>query len=478
MVAELSMFNSHKMNIGNNEYQLKSYLDTYNEDRNYYNFSFKSRFTAELEYKLLGAVFKDSRLNDEQRASVGYDLMQTKHQLRRDAELAGNTHEAKAYQDPNQTSEQDAAGVWQRNKLSEDLRNLGLTFTEINKVIGWLSFLNIYRLIGTFARLSWTMVWTIAAECHLLDDQNALFGHPINRDILTTSTTVFNALSVLLFAARWLSHIAMIIKHVACPTDAEKAISPLERGLREFYTRMSHICNDTVWGIMNMLTNYPQLWGISVATANTMMLYTIVFDLTWLCVQWGFKEWELNEKYNELMEFRKTLSQDSDASVINEKMLLALADEQLETRARFGIQIFACLLIIVSFASVLALTSVAAAPIGFLACLVGFSMYLSSDEFAAYWRSFYAHDRVNSSDPKVQAEQQEARVLFFKTLSKAALVPTLLVGMYTISWPLAVVMTVLYAAYENYGPKSKSQEAFNEAQRVSYQQQVSDVIRL
>ena len=463
MAVELSMFNQYKEKLDtvyDKNPQPNVNLDVFLflnktgqliSNHEFYTFSFQSRPSAELDYKLLGAVLKDAVLTPEQQARARYYLNHTKYVLHRDAELAGNTYEAKRYQDENSAPEIDAPGSWQYKKLGNDWANLLRTPKEINKVIGWISFLNIYRLIATFARLSWTMLWEIAAQCHLLDDNNALFGYRINRDLLTASTTFFNALSVLLFVGRWTSHIAMILKHVACPTDAEKAIRPLERGVREFYGRMSHILNDTVWGIINLLTNYPQLWGMSVATANIVIACAILFDLTWLCAQWAFKEWELYDKRKELDALSAVLS--PDAAEINRQMLLKLDDEQLEMRARFIIQILACLLIIGSFVSVMTFTAAAVAPIGFLACMIGFSIYLSSDEFATYWRSFYAHDRRNSTESSVQKEQQEARIVFFKTLSKAALVPTLLVGMYTISWPVALVLSVLYAAYENYGPK-------------------------
>lgn len=455
MTTQLSLFNQYKKDISENYTASRDGIPqastpkawTSSDDQAFYRFSFKNRITAELESQLLECIVSNSDLTSEQQKRAEFYLNISRADLSRDARLGDTTIAAEA---PVAVMGKD--GVWNPlPKMQQDIQDLFSTPLHVAKIINWLSFLNLYRLIGTFSRLSWSSFWALAAKYQIIDDHNKIFGHEIDRAILNNSATVFNFLSVGLFAARFAAHMSMILKHaIVKRTHAEQGISPLELALHEFYIRAPNILNDLVWGIINLLTNYSQLWGISAALANQLTIVTLVFDFSWIIGQWYLKERELSAKHGELMAFHKSLEAvDSDDIAISSYKLMALKDMQLEVRALYLFQIFACLSIISGYLAVLTFSSAAVAPIGFLACVIGFGMYAGCGDFAAFIRASYGHFQ---SSPETQ---QALGSKFVVTVAKSAMIPALLVGVFTFNFPVAVIATLLYVAIDRYGPSRK-----------------------
>ena len=102
--------------------------------------------------------------------------------------------------------------------------------------------------------------------------------------------------------------------------------------------------------------------------------------------------------------------------------------------------ILAGLSIMTSYLLVLAMASAVVSAIGLTICVVGFGMYASADEFAAWGRAHYA------KAPQIANAEEKARAAFFKAWAKATLTPLLIVAAFSISWQIAVLALIFIAA--------------------------------
>lgn len=479
MSTQLSLYEYYKPELSETSVKFNEYRQKISEmsasDRNvfggrvflesgsigsFYRFSFRSRITAVLEYKLLSDILKDSNcLTSVNKACVEFKHEQLKKMLLIDATLAGNTHEIKDYNDstPAQVTDKDEAGTWQKKKFYKDLNDLYAILKEISVIISWLGFLNIYRLVSTFARLSWSQFWQLMQDQELLDAHDRLMGHHVNRRILQDAAVVFNFLSVFLFAARLICQVSMVVKHAVWRTPAEAA-SELDRWeliKRELYTRKGNLINDVAWVLINELTNYHDYWSISEALANTITMYGLIYDLVWILAQLAFKEWEHYDKYWELQAAKLTANANNDTVelAIIQAELDKLDDTVLEVRASYGFQLLAWSFVCTGFNTAIACSSAAPMALGFLACSIGFGMYLSADAFAAYVRTCHVQHKQLGQQSTADPLIIEARNKFIKTLLKSVLVPVFLIGMFTLSWPLALLCAVAWVAYDRYSPE-------------------------
>ena len=427
-----------------------------------YKFTFEHRRAVDLELQLLEAVLKTPNLKKDLKNRAQFYALSYAQFLLEDANLAGNTAEAALYQDKITrltlpSGEPIPTTPWEPlTKLKKDLNKLAQTPWHVSQMLSWLSFINLeVRLIGTFSRLTWMSIWAFAQQNHWMDAQGFVLGHPINRAILDASTHVFNFLSVFLFVARLLAHGSVVLKHVIWRTNAEQGISRLEIAKKELYDRMSDMVNDGYWFPINLLTNYQSFWNLSDPVANALLSVALLCDTSWLVAQWYLKEVEWKSRQTAETTFEPNKLEDK---ALEQLMLQVLLDEQWELRYKMMFCILGALLITSSYLSVLLLATPFAASIGFSLCVLGFSMYVGAKDFAAWMR--VSHGAAFKSS---ETELTAARNMFFTTVAKASLIPLLLVGLYTINWPAALLMTVLYAAYNHYGPaKAPSTATANE----------------
>ena len=136
-------------------------------------------------------------------------------------------------------------------------------------------------------------------------------------------------------------------------------------------------------------------------------------------------------------------------------------------RALMVALVFATVLFITSLALTLSLASPIVAPIGFFICVVAVAFILSRSEFsqiaAARAAKNYNQDELIADDGDRQhvkhlrdEKEKEAWKEFAKTFAENVFVPMLIIGLYTINWPLAIVFTVTYVFYKCFQDAEKS----------------------
>lgn len=129
-------------------------------------------------------------------------------------------------------------------------------------------------------------------------------------------------------------------------------------------------------------------------------------------------------------------------------------------RALIGLLVFATVMFIASLALTLSIASPIVAPIGFFVCIVAVALILSREEFSAIAEIRSAKNIKMDQDKSLEytesqavkaernAMEHKAWIKFGKTFAEHVFVPMLIIGLYTISWPLAVVFTVTYVIYK------------------------------
>ncbi|MDP3705023.1 MAG: hypothetical protein Q8R24_03835 [Legionellaceae bacterium] len=309
-------------------------------------------------------------------------------------------------------------------------------------VIDWIGYFNMYRLMTVFCRLTWKQFWLIGQKLGWLDQTGSLAGFHIDIAMMDAPTYVFNLLSVFLFLARFLVDFSKILKHFFNPTNAELGIDPWDRFRIEWNKRYGRIVNDLAWVLFNGLTNYAIYFNIPVPIASWLLAAFLVFDVWWLSYQLNVGEKVYAAK-------KQQLSVLSDASGEGEeKEILYLQLNQLEyrraeMRGKLAFYMAAAALFVVSFALVLSVSSPWAGPVCFAACAFAVAMYLTGAQFGAAIRSGKERQR-NLDDPSRSQSERKAWINFAKNLAENIVMPLLIVGLFTVHWPLAIAVTVIY----------------------------------
>lgn len=417
------------------------------EDKEFYRLSFYNRDSLEKEYQLLCMLVRlDSRLPDDCKHQAEHYLESCAHFLLRDAQIADNSAEAKKYQDKidefaqtrtaaEQTQvRQTSLTEWQKslNRFYKDMNDYLSTPWHISKFITLLSYINLYRLLTAFSRLSVKNFWNLASERGWIDFQDKLFGFSLQRPALEYPVAILNFLSVALFILRLTCHFAMILKHGLSQKPGEQEIDAWARMEREFSTRMTDICNDGAWWWVNLLTNYSDTFPAIAPYAAPLLAVTLVYDCTWVAIHWYRKERDWAKKRAELEAWR---DDDQGDFMITNLQLLLLNDTLWEIRYKYMFSIAAGLFIMTSVLLFLAAISTLVTTVSLLVCVAGFAMYGTADEFAGWMRARYC-ELKNAND------EVEMRAKFVKNFTQAIGSPLLVMGLMAFSWQVAMVVAV------------------------------------
>jgi len=330
-----------------------------------------------------------------------------------------------------------------------------------------LGIINLYRVMIVFCRLSWKNFWLFGQAAGWLDYMGNISTFHIDIAIMDAPTSIFNLLSVFLFMARFLIDSAMIVRHVFFPTDAERGISWQERFRIEWAKRYTRIVNDIAWMIFNALTNYAIYFHISVPVAGWLLAGFLFFDVGFLAYRLFHLEKDCDEKEQQLRALQTGEGENSDQSL---QTMMTLQLDQLHyrraaLRGEFGFYIGAALLFAASYILVLSLSAPLALPVCFLGCVLAMAMYLSGESFGMVIRAQAEYQHVlgqDGSSVERQAEKalavREAWLHFAFTLTENIVIPVLIIGLFTINWPAAIALTVLYIAYKQIDFKKKADD--------------------
>lgn len=381
--------------------------------------------------------------------------------------------------------------------FKNDFIDLLKTPISISLLKSSIGLLNLFRVYWVFCRLMFTRALRFFREGHIIEKIEHLIGKAFDEEgfirRIEAPNFVFNALSVGFFAARFLLNMTMGLKNLLLPPKNKEQKSTF--GARfSFEVRKRHAtcANDVAWGVVNLLTNYPELINISASVASWLTAGFLFFDLALILWQLGLAKRDYNKQsklYKSQMADFETLNtymvmrdlderEQADLVRLQAKYAHLNQDEQnllLETekkklaelritwqakRAAFLFNALAATVFALGFSATLVFAFPVVAIVSYAFCVVAVAMYLSAGKFEAF-RSASLHRnavRKLEADTPNKAEQEEkalaayknARNEFIFKILKNALIPTLVIAAFAVSWQVALVVIVVCLAVELY----------------------------
>lgn len=354
-------------------------------------------------------------------------------------------------------------------KIAADFRALVSLPKHASKIRDWIAFSNICRLHLTFCRLSVRQSLLLANELKWLEELDKMLGGHVDVNgmaaTLNAPAQVFNVLSVGLFAARFIINAGMLLKHTFMPTKAELALSNKERFYQELYARHCVMLNDAVWTATNLLANFNTFFNISAPTAGWLTAGILVFDVALLIYRHHLAEKEYLFKKAQYINDKKNYELLLQALVISSNDRLryqkhvGMLDEQLvqleisrkTTGATLLFNIAAAVFLLGGYSASLLLATPVAVVVCYFVIVVGIAMYLSADVYGKYHEKslmLQQYEIENRSTDMALLEMQAARNDFIVTMIKNIILPVVIVTIFAISWPAALLLTAVYVSYE------------------------------
>lgn len=353
------------------------------------------------------------------------------------------------------------------DKFNDFLKNLFIL--NPTAFMKWVGTINLYRLSWTFSRISIKNLLLYLQSIGVLDQNGSVYGVSFNTKILDAPNTVFNYLSVYLFLAKIMVNISLPFKHAFAPTnEAEKGIDWWTRFKIELNREWVNFLNDSWWVMLNAVTNFPKAFGLSIPVAGWILTGALFFDATLLVAVSYYEEKEIAEKISWLKRQIESKDPAVQQHIPLFKSMLKQAEIQREGfRTLIKLILFATALFVASLALTLSLASPIVAPVGFLACVIAVAFILSREEAAAVAEAraarYYDANKVEEQykdaeeiqimkehGSEIKAElkksEEEAWKTFGLNFAEHVFVPMIIVGVYTICWPAAIVLTIMYVA--------------------------------
>lgn len=455
-----------------NETPIQAYLQNHwqKADANaFYLYAAQIHDAVKLDFDLLGSLIQDTllfnTLSQELKARIEHDYKDAALLLLDEATIANNRHDMAVYgkvlgghsllQPSKPEVPSEASPLLQSVQTESDT---WLPYPET--AIYWFGFANIYRLLARFFNLVWLEIWAITRALGGIDQSGNLAGVlPVDTAILESPASAFNILSLILFFGRFVVDFGMLLKHVFLPTEAEKAVNPVERARIEWRKRYQRMVNDLGWTLFNLLTNYGVVLGIAGPVTSWLLAAFLMFDVYW----YGYKWYQADKALREHPSFT-LLNNSSNLDMQNKARelleLRQLVCQLAKIRAEFLFNVMAAMLLVTSIILMASISASAwVAPICFFVCAWAVAMYITSDQFgvAMRARAEYQLDEAKYElnipgiegykKSRLQAERQ-AWKKFALDFAEALIVPAVLIGLYTISWPAAVALTLAYIGFK------------------------------
>lgn len=345
-------------------------------------------------------------------------------------------------------------------QIKKDVNYLASIPVNTDNLLTFLGDINLLRLQVVFSRITVQAAVTALSNANLLSNLEKFLHTHINILRLNALNGLFNALSVGIYGTRFLINIFRVIK------NAIKEIQKNDPWYQffinfgnEIYKIHPVLLNDITWGVVNGMTNFAILFGITAPIASSLIAVFLCFDI-WLLTHrlWLAKKEYEKEKLiyqNELERLMYIILETNDLDEKNEKFEEYLAinavlnQKTLEWEAKsacFWFNTAGATLLGVGFVLSLILSFPASAPLAFLICTLGIAMYATGDIYQKYkLASLYYKENKNE---QTRCEMIKARNEFIFSYAKNVIMPLLILTTFALNWPAGIVLVVTYLIYE------------------------------
>ncbi|KTD07713.1 hypothetical protein [Legionella jamestowniensis] len=364
-------------------------------------------------------------------------------------------------------------------KIAADLRDLLETPRKLSKLRDRVAISNLNRIYWFFCRTTIKDTLLLARELKWLEKLGALLGKEINVDsvinLLETPNGILRFFSVGFFAVRFIMNAGMVLKHVLAPTPQEKQLDWKKRFTNEIYKRHATFLNDIVWGTVNCLTNYNEVFGISAPVAGWVVAGFMFFDVCLILWRRQLEEKEYLTKRSQYLTELEWLTNKLTTGLSLEerekfdKHYIATKEQlaQLELTwkaidATYWFNATAAFLLMAGFSASMLFTPAVTVLGCYMLCTLAVAMYLSDGAYKTYKEKSLLLEHaqlVNQGEKAAFKAYQTARNDFVFTLAKNTIMPTLLIATFAVCWQAALVLAVAYAGFEIFRAYSKHTEA-------------------
>lgn len=302
-----------------------------------------------------------------------------------------------------------------------------------------LFYAHAYRISLTFARLN--VAQTLA-----------LFNFSQMQRILDAPIPVqiFYFLSFAILSVRLLINLAKALQHALAPTEEElKALpSMYERLTYELSLDHINIINDIVWVTANVLTNYPQVFGLSNPVVNTILLGCLTFDFVLSMITYYQANLAYNNKKREYEDALAKLRQGEVRYTVLLEQLEQLKFDYEATAAKFQLFLLAGTTILAAFSLIASSALPFFLPLGAALCVFATALYLTADKFGNYQKNQLIAQKT--AIPANIKAAEDAETLFFTALFKNTVYPLLfMMAAANFGWFFAIVIAAPIVIFEN-----------------------------
>lgn len=362
-------------------------------------------------------------------------------------------------------------------KIGQDLGDLVTTPKKISKLREKVGVSNLNRIYWFFCRTTLKNSFLLARDLQWMDKLGNMLGKEIDVDgiikTLEAPNDILRFLSVGFFAIRFIMNAGMLLKHTIAPSAQEKALNWKQRFSNELVKRHADFLNDLVWGTVNCLTNYNEVFHISAPVAGWVVAGFLIFDVCLILWRRQLAEREYLTKksqyrselqyYQDQLKSPLGLSFESQRQFEEHCRLLndQLTQLEISWRTKNSTYLFnasAALLLMAGFSASMLLTPPVMVLGCYIVCTFAVAMYLSDGAYSKYKEKslLLEQAQVDSKDTKIALQAyQTARNEFIVTLAKNAIMPTLLIATFAICWQAALVLAAVYIGYELYNSYNK-----------------------
>ena len=353
-----------------------------------------------------------------------------------------------------------------QKKIATDLGSLASTPMHTSKTRDWLGFTNIYRIHFVFCRLSIKQSLLALRELKWLEKLDQLLGRRTDVDgmvsMINSPAAVFNALSVGIFAARFIINAGLLLKHTFSTSAAEMSLSKTERFYQELYARHAVMANDLVWGVVNLFSNYAAFFHISAPVAGWLTAGFMIFDVSLLIWRRAIAEQDYllkKEQYKyEITNYNTQRQALSNAHADDDKHCKMLEEQliQLEiswhaTSAAYLFNVAAAVLLMAGFSISMLLATPAAIVACYFVCTIAVAMYLTADIYGKYKEKSLVLELMVLDEydrAKALLDMQSARNDFIIAMAKTIIMPLFIVTTFAVCWQAALLLAAVYVGYE------------------------------
>ncbi|CEG58696.1 hypothetical protein [Legionella fallonii] len=368
-------------------------------------------------------------------------------------------------------SKQAQEAIYQLSKELKDRSSISTPSSiSIAQIRQYISILNTNRSQWGYSRaLASHAIVYIQNNCGTHTDTTG--GQCVSTEIISFLDKTREPMAVLgiaLFGLRFLINLVLLLKHII-QAAISKELSVKKVLTHEMDKRGFTMSSDFVWATVTLLTTYNIYFQIPTAAISPIVLSFLVFDSLLLITQWAVETAKYNKRLEELMNQEQNAASLEKATI---KRQIDLLNDEWETQcAYYLINILAANIIFIAFGvSMFCSGGFILAGMAFLSML-GNALYNTAEEFKKYQQAQIAIRREQANGAllndehhqqlmsKLYEQCNQASIEFWKTLAFNVGATAFIITATVISWPVALSLTLTYAAYRLYTNHQSKLEA-------------------